>query len=208
MPRDTADNKAGLRELDPDIQAREIPRDLRARLAELPSAHPSATGYVSARASGLPTHLSPQLDNRAATAHDPRGRERPGIDLPHIVAAPEYAWAGDIRMTADRRVHILEGDHRGGGGHRHGEGQPGKTEFPAMWDDHHVIDAVLAVARKPDQAPERQNWNGRWLVNGKHDGVEITAIVESDGQVWTAWPREGSPGVVKNAVEETSDGRT
>jgi hypothetical protein len=32
--------------------------------------------------------------------------------------------------------------------------------------------------------------------------VEIVAIVTSDGLVWTAWPREGSPGVVKNKAED------
>jgi hypothetical protein len=57
---------------------------------------------------------------------------------------------------------------------------------------------VLSVARAPDEQPARQNWNDRWRVQGKRDGVDIVAIVSPDGLVWTAWPREGSPAVVKN----------
>jgi hypothetical protein len=39
-----------------------------------------------------------------------------------------------IRITPERIVHVLEGDSTGGG-HRHGTGKPGKTEFPAGWND-------------------------------------------------------------------------
>jgi hypothetical protein len=81
-------------------------------------------------------------------------------------------------------------------------GSPGKTEFPADWDDGKVMENVLSVAREPDERPVRQNWNDRWRVQDKRDGVEIVAIVTSDGLVWTAWPREGSPGVVKNKAED------
>jgi hypothetical protein len=108
---------------------------------------------------------------------------------------------GDIRLSAERRVHILAGDQTGGG-HRHGVGSPGKTEFPAGWDDDRVIDNVLSIAREPDQPPVRQNWNDRWRVQGEREGVDIVAIVTADGLVWTAWPREGSPGVVKNQLED------
>lgn len=47
-----------------------------------------------------------------------------------------------------------------------------------------------------------QNWNYWWRVEGEREGVGIVAIVTSDGLVWTAWPREGSPGVVKNKPED------
>ena len=110
--------------------------------------------------------------------------------------------AGDIRLTTDRRSHILDGDQTGGG-HRYGAGQRGKTEFPADWTDDRIIGAVLGVAREPGQAPERQHWNDRWRVSGERDGVRIAAIIEPDGHIWTAWPREGSPGVVKNGLEDT-----
>ena len=59
-----------------------------------------------------------------------------------------------------------------------------------------------SVARVPDERPVRQNWSGRWRVQGEREGVGIVAIVTSDGLVWTAWPRAGSPGVVKNKPED------
>ena len=36
-----------------------------------------------------------------------------------------------LRVTPERSAHILDGDATGRGGHRHGVGNPGKTEFPA-----------------------------------------------------------------------------
>jgi hypothetical protein len=181
VARGTAENIAAKLETERDASDRGVARDLRARIAELPSTHPSAAGYLG----GQPTT-----------------RERPDRGLPKETAPDDLGWAADIRLTADRRAHTLDGDQTGGG-HRHGSGVPDKTEFPADWDDDQIIDAILAVARKPDQAPERQNWNDRWKVSGQYKGVEIVAIVESDGAIWTAWPREGSPGVVKNPVEDT-----
>ncbi len=112
----------------------------------------------------------------------------------------DYDSADDIRVS-DRRTHILDGDETGGG-HRHGTDRPGKTEFPVDWSDDRILDAVASVARNPDEAPQRQNWNDRWQVSGERDGVKVFAVLESDGRVWTAWPDEGSPGVVKNAVKD------
>ena len=202
MARRTADNKASELELEPDTPHRGVAPDLRARLAELPGSHPSAVGYVRDEHSARRLGSSPERDNAAALTNEVDGGERPRGDSPGVSVPADYTCASDVKVTADRRTHILDGDQTGGG-HRHGTGEPGKTEFPAEWADDHIIDAVLAVAREPGQAPERQDWNDRWQVGGKHDGVEIVAIVESDGSIWTAWPREGSPGVVKNPIEET-----
>jgi len=107
-----------------------------------------------------------------------------------------------LRLTTDRRAHILDGDATGGG-HRYGTGHPGKTEFPADWTDARIAAAIVSVARAPDHVPVRQNWNERWRVRGACDGVEGVAIVEPGGTVWTAWPLEASPGVVKNKIEDT-----
>ena len=102
-----------------------------------------------------------------------------------------------ILISPDRSTHILDGDAYGGG-HRYGTGKPGKTEFPASWDDQKVIDAALGIARKPDQPPVCQDRNSRWVCIGTRDGVEVSVIVLPGGDVWTAWPEEGSPGVVRN----------
>jgi hypothetical protein len=181
MASGTAENIAARLEMERHASDRGAARDLRARIAELPAAHPSAVGYLS---------------DQLAT------RERQHRDLPRAASPADYAGDADIRAADDRRTHILDGD-KTGGGHRHGTGVPDKTEFPADWDDDQIIDAILAVARTPDREPEHQNWNDRWKVSGQHKGVEIFAIVESDGAIWTAWPGEGSPGVVKNPVEDT-----
>ncbi len=153
--------------------------DLRDRLTGLAGAHPSSADY-----SGWP-----------GSERVPESGERPDLALPV-----------EVVMPAGRRAHILDGEPGDGGGHRAGTGRPGKTEFPVEWTDDRIVDAVLSVARYPDQPPARQA-NDRWRVAGTRDGVSFVAIVESGGGVWTAWPREGSPGVVKNEKQRTDDGR-
>lgn len=102
-----------------------------------------------------------------------------------------------LRVTLERATHILDGDATGGG-HRHGTGKPGKTEFPASWNDEEVIDTVLDVARRPDPTPGHQEWNDRWVARGTRDDVEIVAVIQRDGCIWSAWPLPGGAGVVKN----------
>jgi hypothetical protein len=102
-----------------------------------------------------------------------------------------------LRVTPERATHILDGDATGGG-HRHGTGKPGKTEFPASWDEGKVIDAVLDVARWPDSTPGHQEWNDRWVARGTRDDVGIVAVIQRDGRIWSAWPLPGGAGVVKN----------
>ena len=105
-------------------------------------------------------------------------------------------------VSPERRVHILDGDaDGGGGGHRHGVGNPGKTEFPASWNDEKIINALLDVARQPDHSPGHQEWNDRWVARGTRDDVEVVAVVARDGRIWTGWPTPGGPGVVKNPKE-------
>ena len=104
-----------------------------------------------------------------------------------------------LHVTPERAGHILDGD-RWGGGHRHGTGRPGKTEFPASWDDEKIIGHVLGVARAPDDPPVFQA-NRRWRVHGYRDEVGINVVIQPDGRIWSAWPDAGGPGVVKNPRE-------
>jgi hypothetical protein len=106
-----------------------------------------------------------------------------------------------LRVTSERATHILDGDADGGGGHRHGTGRPGKTEFPAGWDDTKITDTVLDVARRPDRPPVQQEWNGRWVARGVRDDVDVVVVIAGDGRIWTCWPLPGGPGVVKNPKE-------
>ena len=118
------------------------------------------------------------------------------------IDAEDRPPAEAIRVTPDRRTHILDGEPDGGGGHRHGTGKPGKTEFPASWDDEKVIDTIVDVARRPDMPPQHQQRNDRLVLRGTRDDVEIVVIIERDGRIWTSWPLPGGPGVVKNPKEK------
>jgi hypothetical protein len=191
VARGIADTKsADDPELPPDMRSREPARDLSARLGGLPESHPSSASYVSDHHTARAPASAPDRHLRDLSSETP--------------ASADYAALDDIQLTDDqRRIHILDGDETGGG-HRHGTGRPDKTEFPADWSDDRIVDAILAVARNPDEAPERHDWNGRWLASGQHDGVTIYAVIESDGRVWTAWPDEGSPGVTKNPAAKNS----
>jgi hypothetical protein len=100
-----------------------------------------------------------------------------------------------LRIPPERATHILDGDATGGG-HRHGTGSPGKTEFPAHWDDDTTVEIIVSAARSPDSAELQQN--GRWKALGSRDDVELAIIVMPDGRIWSAYPLPGSPGVRQN----------
>ena len=74
--------------------------------------------------------------------------------LPGVPTEPCLSTVCCLRFSCmpERAKHILDGD-RWGGGHRHGTGRPGKTEFPVGWDDQKIIGHVLGVARAPDDLP-------------------------------------------------------
>jgi hypothetical protein len=109
--------------------------------------------------------------------------------------------ADAIRVSPERRGHILDGEADGSGGHRYGTGNPGKTEFPSSWNDEKIIGALLDVARRPDHQPRPQEWNDRWVARGMRDDVEVVVVITPDGRIWSGWPAPGGPGVVKNPKE-------
>ena len=131
-------------------------------------------------------------DNQHETA-DPR-TDRSGWEALDAGARPSL---DAVRVSPERITHILDGDSTGGG-HRHGVGKPNKTEFPLGWDDKKITDNVIDVARRPDSPPVHQDRNDRWLCSGIRDRVEVSVILLRNGEVWTAWPEEGGPGVVRN----------
>ena len=151
-----------------------------------------------------PDHEKPANDRRAGEPHVADSRtESSGWDS---VDAADRPPVDAIRVSPERRGHILDGDADGiGGGHRHGVGKPGKTEFPANWDDEKIMSKVLDVAQRPDVPPVLQQRNNRWVCTGIRDGVEVSIIVLRSGEVWTAWPEEGSPGVVRNPRKGSHD---
>ena len=141
-------------------------------------------------------------DGKPPEAGDSR-TDRSGWDS---VDAADRPAIEDIRVSDERVTHILDGEPgRSGGGHRHGVGKPGKTEFPASWDDERIIANVRDVARRPDKPPTHQDWNNTWLCTGTRDAVDVWAVVELSGDILTGWPGEGGPGVVRNPKKGNHD---
>jgi hypothetical protein len=136
-------------------------------------------------------------DGKAARADEDQADKRLGRSGWDAIDGEDRPDIDALRVTPERATHILDGDATGGG-HRHGTGKPGKTEFPASWDDGKVIDTVLDVARQPDPTPRHQEWNDRWVTRGTRDDVGIVAVIQRDGRIWSAWPLPGGAGVVKN----------
>jgi Bacterial EndoU nuclease len=93
--------------------------------------------------------------------------------------------------------HICHGDpdDERKGGHLHGTGRRGKTEFPPDWDEEKASEALTAVATHPGETDERGN--GNWYATGTHEGVTVTAVVRPDGSIEAGWPDSG-PGVRRN----------
>ena len=169
--------------------------DLARRLDRLTDRHPSSTGYNAGDSPRQSSNadLTDRLDKPVAD-----GRERSGWQAPEIRGHRDAPDRDAMHTVPERARHILEGDGPGtsGGGHRHGTGRPGKTEFPAEWSDDRILSTVADVARDPERA-ELQD-NGRWLVAGVRDGVRVWVAVRPDGGIWTSWPEPGGPGVREN----------
>lgn len=99
-------------------------------------------------------------------------------------------------VSPSRRIHILDGDERGGG-HGAGRGISGKSEFPAYISDDEVIRGIEAIANNRTYYPRRRiPAHGRYtLFGGRIKGVEVIVIVDLDGEgILTAWPE----GVARN----------
>lgn len=119
-----------------------------------------------------------------------------GWDAPELADHPDRPDPESIHLTAERRIHILDGDGTGGG-HRYGTGRPRKSEFPEDWNDERIVTNILDVARNPDEPPIQQ-WNDRWICRGTRDQVVMDVAVQPDGRVWTTYPEPGGPGVRLN----------
>lgn len=174
--------------------------------ADEPKGSPSCEGTPNGHGSD---RVQTEEDDERDTA-DAIGDEQPdrpdtqeatptGWDTPEISDHPKRPETSDIRLAEDRRSHILDGEPGNRGGHRHGTGNLGKTEFPADWDDDTTVRHIIDVARRPDSV-EMQG-HGTWKVRGERDGVDVVAIVKPDGQIRTAFPLPGGKGVVQNPEE-------
>jgi hypothetical protein len=183
-------------------------RDQPAEVGEVAREEQPTSGLLAAMLRTYPddpptlqlTPDSEPVDTRLGGVEAEKVEEVPkGWDAPGVADHEKRPDRGTIHLVEERRAHILDGDEDGiGGGHRHGTGRPEKTEFPASWDDDTSIGHIQSVALDPDSA--RLQKNGKWVVSGTRDEVELEVVVKPDGQVITGYPLAG-PGVVRNPNE-------
>jgi hypothetical protein len=161
---------------------------------------PAVTAETRTRSEYYAALRAADPDRPRAAADAPPARS--AWEAPGVAGHADRPQPESLRIPPERAVHILDGDATGGG-HRHGTGRAAKTEFPASWSDQEILDRITDVARNPDVTPLPQAWNHRWLTRGQREGVEIVAVAQSDGRIWSAWPLEGGAGVVRNPTEAT-----
>ncbi|MGW3470435.1 EndoU domain-containing protein [Saccharopolyspora sp. NPDC000995] len=108
------------------------------------------------------TSSTPSTPPRESSAR-PDGRTRSSLPPPPQPGKTQpTAWdkvegekpnPADIHTQDLDRIHILDGEGNGKGGHVAGTGNPGKTEFPESWDDDQIIEVIEDVAKNPDRPP-------------------------------------------------------
>lgn len=100
-----------------------------------------------------------------------------------------------IRVSPQRRIHILDGDATGGG-HGPGRGISGKSEFPSSLSDDQIVSGIEKIANDPG------NYTGgiipkggkRVLLVGFINGIMTRVVIEPARQeVITAYPLNVSP---------------
>lgn len=192
--------------------------DLRQRLDRLSGGHPASDHYRAGdhgppdtaetatrtdtrRETATRADIHVETATRADTHRDAPEQAGSGWRAPDVRDHPDRPAESDIHLPADRGRHILDGDGGGspGGGHRHGTGRPGKTEFPATWPDEVILPLVEEITRAPDTVEWQRN--GRWLVTAERYEVRVTAVLQADGRIWAAWPQPGGAGVMQNPKE-------
>ena len=95
----------------------------------------------------------------------------------------ELRFFKNYRTSYNRIIHLLIGDHTGGG-HLY-PGKRGKTPFPSNWGPNKIIQEVESVANDP-----LLEWNKGRVIDGKQrydvtgvrDGVFIKVAIEPSGE--------------------------
>jgi hypothetical protein len=98
-------------------------------------------------------------------------------------------------LTPEDAKHVLDSDENGGG-HRSGQGKPGKTEFPPGWSDEKILGEISDVATDPG-SKVKPGRGGMQVIEGKRDGVDIRTIYDPNTGRMVGWPTKG-PGVIQN----------
>lgn len=162
----------------------EVRTSLTAAKSEAEQAHQLAVavrGLVGAAAAVRSAESAPRLDVDAAAASVP----------------DDYPVDKLTTLSYSDLHHVLNGDpdDPSSGGHAHGRGRPGKTEFPPEWSAEDVKDAIESVAGRPRRCHAAPN--GSWLATATYRNVTVTSVVQPDGRITAGWPK-GGPGVHRN----------
>ena len=146
------------------------------------------------------TQVATRADEAADVARVAEETTRAADNIP---VAPRNAQTNSLPEPANLvdeagARHILDGDGPGSGGHRFGQGRPGKTEFPQSWSDadvlHHASDiatdpAAIAGASNSTRLYNRAGDPIRNTFYGVRDGVIVKVVVEpATGRIVTAYP--------------------
>lgn len=99
---------------------------------------------------------------------------------------PAYAEK-TIRLSDQRRTHILYGD-RTGGGHLAGINAPCKSEFPKTWSEQKVVDEITTIAAN-DNLSWKQQQNGFHVADQMVEGVKVRVVLNArKDEIITAYP--------------------
>jgi hypothetical protein len=95
---------------------------------------------------------------------------------------PGYPALAEQPLSWSDRRHIVYGDEDGeeSGGHLHGLGRAGKSEFPPDWNEDKIAREVVEAARGPSTADEQ--FDGTWPVTAVRGGVLVGAFVRANGR--------------------------
>ncbi len=92
-----------------------------------------------------------------------------------------------IRLSEKRIQHILYGDESGGG-HKHGQNKPCKSEFPAGWTDKKIISTINKIATDETTKWKEQD-NGNFVANAREENLKIRVVLNEDrSEIITAYP--------------------
>lgn len=127
----------------------------------------------------------------------------PGGTVWDLAPAPrrEEIHLPQFRAQAIAHGHPDQDPHEGG--HLHGTGKPGVSEFPPGWDEQKIAETTLDVARDPEtidwvdpaEYPGSQTlYPPYWEARSDVEGLTVTVSVRKTGEITEAWPDGPDPG--------------
>ncbi|WP_157556895.1 EndoU domain-containing protein [Nocardia acidivorans] len=121
------------------------------------------------------------------------------VTYQNTVVPQQYPPSNKINVNPDNKWAIYNGDPvtgHGGHGWNAKNPLPEKDVFPESWNADKIAAAAIAIAKNPKPYPKQpQRGSDNYLINGYYDGLNINVVVAPNGDIVTAWPDPGQPGV-------------